>query len=134
VVAPWGIELTGVRVPVRLWSGAQDTDTPPAHARWLASVIAGASLRQFPDEGTCRSSMGATARWSTGSPSTCIGAGDRAAGRCLATEVAATEDNAVSPEPLGDRVQRPYVRCRPLGETRSGRGRVLSPMRAMRGR
>jgi pimeloyl-ACP methyl ester carboxylesterase len=51
VVAPWGIELTGVRVPVRLWSGAQDTDTPPAHARWLATAIPGASLRQFPDEG-----------------------------------------------------------------------------------
>ena len=51
VVAPWGIELTGVRVPVRLWSSAQDTDTPPAHARWLATAIPGASLRQFPDEG-----------------------------------------------------------------------------------
>jgi pimeloyl-ACP methyl ester carboxylesterase len=51
VVAPWGIDLAGVRVPVRLWSGAQDTDTPPAHARWLASVIPGASLRELPDEG-----------------------------------------------------------------------------------
>ena len=51
VVAPWGIEPTGVRVPVRLWSGAQDTDTPPAHARWLVTAIPGASLRQFPDEG-----------------------------------------------------------------------------------
>jgi hypothetical protein len=27
MVATWRIELTGVRVPVRLWSGAQDTDT-----------------------------------------------------------------------------------------------------------
>ena len=105
-----------MRVPVRLWSGAQDTDTPPAHARWLATAIPGASLRQFPDEGHLSLIQGATARWSTGSPSTCIGAGDQAPGR-LATEVAATEDNAVSPEPLGDRVQRPHVRCGPLRET-----------------
>jgi hypothetical protein len=116
VVAPWGIELASVRVPVRLWSGAQDTDTPPAHARWLASVIPGASLRELPDKGTCRSSTDATARSSTGSPSSCIGAGDQAAGRRLATEVAATEDDAVSPEPLGDRAQRPRVRCRPLAK------------------
>jgi pimeloyl-ACP methyl ester carboxylesterase len=51
VVAPWGVDLASVRMPVSLWSGEQDTDTPPAHARWLATAIPSAELRLFPDEG-----------------------------------------------------------------------------------
>jgi pimeloyl-ACP methyl ester carboxylesterase len=51
VVAPWGIDLASVRVPVSLWSGEQDTDTPLAHGRWLATAIPGAELRLFPEEG-----------------------------------------------------------------------------------
>jgi pimeloyl-ACP methyl ester carboxylesterase len=51
LVAPWGVDLAGVRVPVSLWSGEQDTDTPAGHARWLATAIPGAELRLFPEEG-----------------------------------------------------------------------------------
>jgi pimeloyl-ACP methyl ester carboxylesterase len=51
LVAPWEIDLAGVRVPVSLWSGEQDTDTPARHARWLATAIPGAQLRLFPEEG-----------------------------------------------------------------------------------
>ena len=51
LVAPWGVELAGVRVPVSLWSGEQDTDTPAGHARWLATAIPGAELRLFPEDG-----------------------------------------------------------------------------------
>jgi pimeloyl-ACP methyl ester carboxylesterase len=51
LVAPWEIDLAGVRVPVSLWSGEQDTDTPAGHARWLATAIPGAELRPFPEEG-----------------------------------------------------------------------------------
>lgn len=51
VVGSWGVEPASVRVPVGLWSGQQDTDTPPGHAEWLAAAIPGASLRRFPEEG-----------------------------------------------------------------------------------
>jgi pimeloyl-ACP methyl ester carboxylesterase len=51
LVAPWEIDLASVRVPVSLWSGEQDTDTPAGHARWLATAIPGAELRLFPEEG-----------------------------------------------------------------------------------
>ena len=51
LVAPWEVDLAGIRVPVSLWSGEQDTDTPAGHARWLATAIPGAELRPFPEEG-----------------------------------------------------------------------------------
>ena len=51
LVAPWEVQLAGIRVPVSLWSGVQDTDTPAGHARWLATAIPGAELRLFPEEG-----------------------------------------------------------------------------------
>jgi pimeloyl-ACP methyl ester carboxylesterase len=51
LVAPWGVELAGIRVPVSVWSGEQDTDTPTSHARWLATPMPTAELRVFPDEG-----------------------------------------------------------------------------------
>jgi pimeloyl-ACP methyl ester carboxylesterase len=36
----WGFDPSSIKVPVRLWHGAQDTFSPVAHARWLASRIA----------------------------------------------------------------------------------------------
>jgi pimeloyl-ACP methyl ester carboxylesterase len=51
LIAPWEVDLAGVRAPVSLWSGEQDTDTPAGHARWLAAAIPGAELRLFPEAG-----------------------------------------------------------------------------------
>jgi pimeloyl-ACP methyl ester carboxylesterase len=51
VVAPWGVDLAGVLVPVALWQGEQDQLIPPGHARWLADAIPGAELQLYPDEG-----------------------------------------------------------------------------------
>jgi pimeloyl-ACP methyl ester carboxylesterase len=51
LLAPWGIDLRRVRVPVKLWFGAQDWSMPAAHGRWLADAIPGARLELFPDEG-----------------------------------------------------------------------------------
>lgn len=51
LLAPWGIDLARVRVPVRLWFGEQDLAMPAAHGRWLADAIPGAQLRLLPDEG-----------------------------------------------------------------------------------
>jgi pimeloyl-ACP methyl ester carboxylesterase len=41
---PWGFDPTSIKVPVRLWHGAQDTFSPVAHARWLASRIPNAEV------------------------------------------------------------------------------------------
>jgi len=41
LVAPWEVDLAGIRVPVSLWSGERDTDTPARHACWLATAIPG---------------------------------------------------------------------------------------------
>jgi pimeloyl-ACP methyl ester carboxylesterase len=51
VVAPWGVELARVRVPVALWQGEQDQLIPAGHARWLAETIPGAELRLSADDG-----------------------------------------------------------------------------------
>lgn len=47
----WGFDLASIRVPVTLWQGHQDFMVPPAHGRWLAAHVAGASARMEPDHG-----------------------------------------------------------------------------------
>ena len=47
--APWGFDLTDIRVPVLLWHGEKDVFSPAAHARWLAEQIPSAELRVLPD-------------------------------------------------------------------------------------
>jgi pimeloyl-ACP methyl ester carboxylesterase len=37
--ADWGFELGDIRVPVRLWHGAEDRFAPASHTRWLADHI-----------------------------------------------------------------------------------------------
>ncbi|MEV4756100.1 alpha/beta hydrolase [Micromonospora sp. NPDC049559] len=41
----WGFDLSSIKVPVRLWHGAEDTFSPVAHARWLASRIPSAEVQ-----------------------------------------------------------------------------------------
>lgn len=41
-VAPWGIDLGGMKIPVRIWHGELDYVDPPAMGRILAERIAGA--------------------------------------------------------------------------------------------
>jgi pimeloyl-ACP methyl ester carboxylesterase len=50
-VAPWGVALDMVRVPVAVWHGEQDLGVPAAHGRWLAGAIPGAELRLLADDG-----------------------------------------------------------------------------------
>ena len=48
---PWGFEVTGIRIPVAIWQGAQDRMVPFDHGRWLAANVAGAQSRLLDDEG-----------------------------------------------------------------------------------
>lgn len=43
---PWAFDLRAVRVPVDIWFGADDTNAPPAHARWLAAALSDATLHE----------------------------------------------------------------------------------------
>jgi pimeloyl-ACP methyl ester carboxylesterase len=48
---PWGIDLSLVRCPVRLWHGADDEFSPVRHSRWLAAQLRNADLEVQPDAG-----------------------------------------------------------------------------------
>jgi pimeloyl-ACP methyl ester carboxylesterase len=50
-VRPWGFDLGDIQVPVTIWQGSQDRNTPAAHGEWLASHIPGATLHRLPDHG-----------------------------------------------------------------------------------
>ncbi|MGW2017528.1 alpha/beta fold hydrolase [Streptomyces sp. NPDC001927] len=48
---PWGFDVSAVTAPVLLWHGLDDAFSPPAHTRWLAGRIPGATLELVPDAG-----------------------------------------------------------------------------------
>ncbi|MEU7009547.1 alpha/beta fold hydrolase [Streptomyces sp. NPDC046332] len=48
---PWGFDVSAVAVPVLLWHGLDDAFSPPAHTRWLADRIPGATLVLKPNAG-----------------------------------------------------------------------------------
>ena len=50
-VAPWGIELESITVPVSIWQGRHDLMVPFAHGEWLAEQIASARPQLRPDHG-----------------------------------------------------------------------------------
>ncbi|MDI6909961.1 alpha/beta fold hydrolase [Nocardioides sp.] len=50
-VAPWGFELSQIRVPVAVWQGRADAMVPYAHGEWLAAAVPGARAHLFEDEG-----------------------------------------------------------------------------------
>ncbi|MEO3747889.1 alpha/beta hydrolase [Plantactinospora sp. B5E13] len=43
--AGWGFTLAEIRMPVRLWHGADDNFAPASHTRWLARQIPGAQAQ-----------------------------------------------------------------------------------------
>ncbi|MGW4804134.1 alpha/beta fold hydrolase [Kitasatospora sp. NPDC004272] len=43
-IADWGFSVDAIRVPVRLWHGADDRFSPVGHSAWLADHIPGAQL------------------------------------------------------------------------------------------
>jgi pimeloyl-ACP methyl ester carboxylesterase len=47
-ITPWGFDVAQIRVPFKVWHGAQDQFVPFGHGKWLAERIPGAesSLRQ----------------------------------------------------------------------------------------
>jgi pimeloyl-ACP methyl ester carboxylesterase len=51
LVRPWGFPLEGIRVPVRLWQGEQDTLVPSGMGRYLAEVIPDCRATFLPEEG-----------------------------------------------------------------------------------
>ena len=46
----WGVDISGVSVPVLLWHGEADHDVPVSAGRWLASQIPGCEATFVPDE------------------------------------------------------------------------------------
>jgi pimeloyl-ACP methyl ester carboxylesterase len=48
---PWGFDLGEIRVPVHIWQGSEDRQTPLAYARLVRGSIPGSTLREFPGEG-----------------------------------------------------------------------------------
>jgi pimeloyl-ACP methyl ester carboxylesterase len=48
---PWGFDLRDIAVPVALWHGDADINSPLAAANYLSHTIPNASLTVFPDEG-----------------------------------------------------------------------------------
>jgi pimeloyl-ACP methyl ester carboxylesterase len=50
-VAPWGFELSSIRVPVQVWHGAHDWFVPFQHGEWLAAHVPGAEAHLDPQEG-----------------------------------------------------------------------------------
>lgn len=49
LIEPWGFDLTGIRVPVRLWHGTRDRNMPVVHGHRLAKLVPGIAAC-FPDE------------------------------------------------------------------------------------
>jgi pimeloyl-ACP methyl ester carboxylesterase len=50
-VAPWGLDLEAIAVPVSIWQGAHDRMVPFSHGEWLAARIPRARVHLSADEG-----------------------------------------------------------------------------------
>jgi pimeloyl-ACP methyl ester carboxylesterase len=48
---PWGFSPADIRMPVQLWYGGQDTNTPPQMGQYLAKNIPHVNVHFKPDEG-----------------------------------------------------------------------------------
>jgi len=50
-VRPWGFDVAGIRVPVAVYQGRQDTMVPFAHGEWLAAHVPGVRAHLTEDDG-----------------------------------------------------------------------------------
>lgn len=50
-VTPWGFDPGGIGVPVAIWQGALDRNTPMVQGEWLASHIPTARPHMLPEHG-----------------------------------------------------------------------------------
>jgi pimeloyl-ACP methyl ester carboxylesterase len=46
LVRPWGFDPSAITVPVWMWHGTADRNSPFAHSRWLEKEIAGSELHE----------------------------------------------------------------------------------------
>ncbi len=51
LVAPWGFELSSIKVPLQIWHGKQDRFVPFSHGQWLASKTPQAEVHLNDDDG-----------------------------------------------------------------------------------
>jgi pimeloyl-ACP methyl ester carboxylesterase len=47
----WGLDLSEIRMPIRIWHGTDDGTVPITHARWLADQLPDAHLTELPGDG-----------------------------------------------------------------------------------
>ena len=50
-VRPWDINLTDIKIPVRLFHGTQDRNVPVSLVREMVQQLPGATLTEFPNDG-----------------------------------------------------------------------------------
>ena len=50
-LAPWGLDVGAIEVPVLVWQGEEDLMVPAPHAAWLRAHVAGAEGETLPGEG-----------------------------------------------------------------------------------
>jgi pimeloyl-ACP methyl ester carboxylesterase len=48
---PWGFSVRDIQMPVKLWYGGQDTNTPPQMGRYFAEHLRDVDAHYIPDEG-----------------------------------------------------------------------------------
>ena len=51
MVSPWGFHPAAIKIPVAMWHGTEDRNSPPAMARWLAEGLADSDLHWLEGEG-----------------------------------------------------------------------------------
>ena len=58
-VAPWGFDLSAIRVPVPIWQGRHDLMVPLTHGEWLVAHVPTARSRLRPEHGHLSLAVGA---------------------------------------------------------------------------